>query len=135
MSLLDSISTDHMEDQWLDTTIEALREKATGSPGANAAIDILEENKDDLAHLGRLRLVRVLAHLASGDLDKATDEYVVESASLEELLAISRESNEIAKQKRAEAIAARSAALRVLLNIGVFTARYLLPLLLTMSIP
>ena len=119
---------------WLDTTIASMKSHANGNEASLSAVRVIEENKDDLLHLGEQGLVAVITHLAAGNWDKATERFIKKHATIDELLEASKQSTEeVLKAHKARELAileAKRAALRILGRIGVFTAKYILPLLI-----
>jgi hypothetical protein len=99
--------------------------------GAEEAIKILQKRKPDLMHLGRFGLVAVLSHMAVGRVDEAVDIYLRKQATLADLLAASIANDEEAIAKKAQIEEAKKRALSILKEIGSLTARYALPLLIS----
>lgn len=135
MALLDDLAaralSENPTEGWLDETLTIAKSR-TDSHATLAAIKVLEENKNDLNHLGNYGLVVAMTHLAAGNYDKATEFYLKRLASVDELIAASRKGTQDLLKAHAEAEKRKQEALAVLLKIGIFTAKYVLPVLIGM---
>lgn len=118
---------------WFDTFVARAKEGIVASDTASAtteAFKLLEQSKAELAHLGEYGLVLTMTHLAAGRWDKAVEYYLANYATLDELIDASSMSNEAVLKAHQQAIHRRNQALQILMSIGVFAAKYVLPLLI-----
>jgi len=137
MSILDSILKNLPdEDDWLEKALDQLDdlvgglEDGTVKEGSEKIVDVLKNNKADIADLTRSSFVLFVSYVAADKTDDAVLTYLRKDATVDELIAgMLRDAAAIVKAKeRREAL--KASALKLIKLITVEGAKKLLPLLL-----
>lgn len=137
MSILDSILKNLSdEDGWLEKALDQLddlvngMEDGTVKEGSEKIVDVLKNNKADIADLTRSSFVLFVSYIAAGKTDDAVLAYLRKDATVDELIAgMLQDAAAIVKAKeRREEL--RASALKLIKLITIEGAKKLLPLLL-----
>ncbi len=94
------------------------------------ALKVIEQNRHYLEGLGEVGFASVMTQMAGGNWDKAVEVYLIYHASLDELLAASRQTTVDLLEAHRQAEENRKKILQILMNIGILTAKFILPLLI-----
>ena len=143
MSLLETAldalgdAADSQAEGWFETLVDSLDVLVDGTSneelksGGKEALQVLRDNDAKFIGLGKKSLIMFIAHVAVGDTDKATKEWLRNKATASEIIdSILNDALEVEKvRKENEALIAEAIEVAKLLLKG---ARFLLPLILAL---